>query len=161
MAQHGPGRKCRRHGPARADGGAPRFGQSVAARQQTAVERKSGQARQIGPERQPGFIRGPVVKSSVPQQGVHQVRTHGPETGGGGQAEQQGPAQGRAQLPGKGRKIPFRRKAAQSGQAGHAQTDAHQAQRQFQQAERDMERAKAEKRLAELNRQNKKGEESA
>ena len=34
-------------------------------------------------------------------------------------------------------------------------------QRQFQQAERDMERAKAEKRLAELNRQNKKGEESA
>ena len=33
-------------------------------------------------------------------------------------------------------------------------------QRQFQQAERDMERAKAEKRLAELNRQNKK-EESA
>ena len=34
-------------------------------------------------------------------------------------------------------------------------------QRQFQQVERDMERAKAEKRLAELNRQNKKGEESA
>ena len=34
-------------------------------------------------------------------------------------------------------------------------------QRQFLQAERDMERAKAEKRLAELNRQNKKGEESA
>ena len=33
-------------------------------------------------------------------------------------------------------------------------------QRQFLQAERDMERAKAEKRLAELNRQNKK-EESA
>ena len=33
-------------------------------------------------------------------------------------------------------------------------------QRQFRQAERDMERAKAEKRLAELNRQNKK-EESA
>ena len=33
-------------------------------------------------------------------------------------------------------------------------------QRQFQQAERDMERAKAEKKLAELNRQNKK-EESA
>ena len=33
-------------------------------------------------------------------------------------------------------------------------------QRQFQQAERDIERAKAEKRLAELNRQNKK-EESA
>ena len=32
-------------------------------------------------------------------------------------------------------------------------------QRQFQQAERDMERAKAEKRLAELNRQNKKKEE--
>ena len=31
-------------------------------------------------------------------------------------------------------------------------------QRQFQQAERDMERAKAEKRLAELNRQNKKKE---
>ena len=34
-------------------------------------------------------------------------------------------------------------------------------QRQFLQAERDMERAKAEKRLAELNRQNKKEEESA
>ena len=34
-------------------------------------------------------------------------------------------------------------------------------QRQFQQAERDMERAKAEKRLAELNRQNEKKEESA
>ena len=34
-------------------------------------------------------------------------------------------------------------------------------QRQFQQAERDIERAKAEKRLAELNQQNKKGEESA
>ena len=33
-------------------------------------------------------------------------------------------------------------------------------QRQFQQAERDIERARAEKRLAELNRQNKK-EESA
>ena len=33
-------------------------------------------------------------------------------------------------------------------------------QRQFRQAERDMERARAEKRLAELNRQNKK-EESA
>ena len=33
-------------------------------------------------------------------------------------------------------------------------------QRQFRQAERDMERAKAEKKLAELNRQNKK-EESA
>ena len=31
-------------------------------------------------------------------------------------------------------------------------------QRQFQQAERDMERAKAEKRLAELNQQNKKEE---
>ena len=34
-------------------------------------------------------------------------------------------------------------------------------QRQFQQAERDMERAKAEKRLAELNRQNKKKEEES
>ena len=34
-------------------------------------------------------------------------------------------------------------------------------QRQFLQAERDVERAKAEKRLAELNQQNKKGEESA
>ena len=34
-------------------------------------------------------------------------------------------------------------------------------QRQFLQAERDMERAKAEKRLAELNRQNEKKEESA
>lgn len=34
-------------------------------------------------------------------------------------------------------------------------------QRQFLQAERDMERAKAEKRLAELNRQDKKEEESA
>ena len=34
-------------------------------------------------------------------------------------------------------------------------------QRQFLQAERDMERARAEKRLAELNRQNKKEEESA
>lgn len=34
-------------------------------------------------------------------------------------------------------------------------------QRQFQQAERDMERARAEKRLAKLNQQNKKGEESA
>ena len=34
-------------------------------------------------------------------------------------------------------------------------------QRQFRQAERDMERARAEKRLAELNQQNKKGEESA
>ena len=34
-------------------------------------------------------------------------------------------------------------------------------QRQFLQAERDMERAKAEKRLTELNRQNKKEEESA
>ena len=34
-------------------------------------------------------------------------------------------------------------------------------QRQFLQAERDMERAKAEKRLAELNRQNEKNEESA
>ena len=34
-------------------------------------------------------------------------------------------------------------------------------QQQFLQVERDMERAKAEKRLAELNRQNKKGEESA
>ena len=34
-------------------------------------------------------------------------------------------------------------------------------QRQFLQAERDMERAKAEKRLVELNRQNKKEEESA
>ena len=34
-------------------------------------------------------------------------------------------------------------------------------QRQFLQAERDMERAKAEKRLAELNQQNKKEEESA
>ena len=33
-------------------------------------------------------------------------------------------------------------------------------QRQFQQAERDIERAKAEKRLAELNQQNKKGAES-
>ena len=32
-------------------------------------------------------------------------------------------------------------------------------QRQFRQAERDMERARAEKRLAELNRQNKKKEE--
>ena len=34
-------------------------------------------------------------------------------------------------------------------------------QRQFLQVERDMERARAEKRLAELNQQNKKGEESA
>ena len=34
-------------------------------------------------------------------------------------------------------------------------------QRQFLQAERDMERARAEKRLAELNRQNEKKEESA
>ena len=34
-------------------------------------------------------------------------------------------------------------------------------QRQFLQVERDMERAKAEKRLAELNRQNEKKEESA
>lgn len=34
-------------------------------------------------------------------------------------------------------------------------------QRQFLQVERDMERAKAEKRLAELNRQNEKNEESA
>ena len=34
-------------------------------------------------------------------------------------------------------------------------------QRQFLRAERDMERARAEKRLAELNQQNKKGEESA
>ena len=34
-------------------------------------------------------------------------------------------------------------------------------QRQFLQAERDMERARAEKRLAELNQQNKKEEESA
>ena len=34
-------------------------------------------------------------------------------------------------------------------------------QRQFQQAERDMERAKAEKRLAELNRQNEKKEEES
>ena len=34
-------------------------------------------------------------------------------------------------------------------------------QRQFRQAERDMERAKAEKRLAELNRQNKKKEEES
>ena len=34
-------------------------------------------------------------------------------------------------------------------------------QRQFLQAERDVERAKAEKRLAELNRQNEKKEESA
>ena len=34
-------------------------------------------------------------------------------------------------------------------------------QRQFLQAEHDMERAKAEKRLAELNRQNEKNEESA
>ena len=34
-------------------------------------------------------------------------------------------------------------------------------QRQFQQAERDMERAKAAKRLAELNRQNKKKEEES
>ena len=34
-------------------------------------------------------------------------------------------------------------------------------QRQFLRAERDMERARAEKRLAELNRQNKKEEESA
>ena len=34
-------------------------------------------------------------------------------------------------------------------------------QRQFQQAERDMERSKAEKRLAELNRQNKKKEEES
>ena len=34
-------------------------------------------------------------------------------------------------------------------------------QRQFQQVERDMERAKAEKRLAELNRQNKKKEEES
>ena len=34
-------------------------------------------------------------------------------------------------------------------------------QRQFQQAERDMERAKAEKRLAEVNRQNKKKEEES
>ena len=34
-------------------------------------------------------------------------------------------------------------------------------QRQFQQAERDRERAKAEKRLAELNRQNKKKEEES
>lgn len=34
-------------------------------------------------------------------------------------------------------------------------------QQQFQQAERDMERAKAEKRLAELNRQNKKKEEES
>ena len=34
-------------------------------------------------------------------------------------------------------------------------------QRQFQQAERDMERAKAEKRLAELNQQNKKKEEES
>ena len=34
-------------------------------------------------------------------------------------------------------------------------------QRQFQQAERDMEQAKAEKRLAELNRQNKKKEEES
>ena len=34
-------------------------------------------------------------------------------------------------------------------------------QRLFQQAERDMERAKAEKRLAELNRQNKKKEEES
>ena len=34
-------------------------------------------------------------------------------------------------------------------------------QRQFFQAERDMERARVEKRLAELNRQNKKKEESA
>ena len=34
-------------------------------------------------------------------------------------------------------------------------------QRQFLQVERNMERAKAEKRLAELNQQNKKGEESA
>ena len=33
--------------------------------------------------------------------------------------------------------------------------------RQFLQVERDMERARAEKRLAELNQQNKKGEESA
>ena len=33
--------------------------------------------------------------------------------------------------------------------------------RQFRQAERDTERARAEKRLAELNQQNKKGEESA
>ena len=34
-------------------------------------------------------------------------------------------------------------------------------QRQFLQAERDMERAKAEKRLAELNRQNEKKEEES
>ena len=34
-------------------------------------------------------------------------------------------------------------------------------QRQFLQAEHDMERAKAEKRLAELNRQNKKKEEES
>ena len=34
-------------------------------------------------------------------------------------------------------------------------------QRQFRQAERDIERAKAEKRLAELNRQNKKKEEES
>lgn len=34
-------------------------------------------------------------------------------------------------------------------------------QRQFRQAERDMERAKAEKRLAELNRQNEKKEEES
>ena len=39
--------------------------------------------------------------------------------------------------------------------------DRRTYQRQFQQAERDMERARAEKRLAELNQQNKKKEEES